>query len=109
MLPWHAVVYALRYTDVFLESQRLDSDLNFEEITNLLIAVQVAIRVNYYERRGPISTDKVVSVIRKSFGSLYPFSDDCFHSHEQNSGSQNTNDRRRGVQSWSESLRHSDP
>src|SRR5271155_889368 len=81
----------------------------FEEIANLLIAVQVAIGIDYYECRGPIRTDKIVCVIWKSSGTLLPFSDDCLFFLTTNSDSQNTSDRHRGVQSWFESLHHSDP
>jgi hypothetical protein len=65
-----------------MEESAIRLRLNFEEIANHLIAVQVAIRVDYYERRGPIRTDKIVCVIWKSFGTLLPFSDDCFYSHD---------------------------
>ena len=37
-----------------MEQSAIRLRLHFEEITNLLIAVQVAIGVDYYERRGPI-------------------------------------------------------
>ena len=99
----------IRTCSYLTEESAIRLRLHFEEIANLLIAVQVAIGVDYYERRGPIRTDKIVCVIWKSSVPYSRSATIVFFFLTTNLGSQNTSDRRRGVQSWFESLHHSDP
>src|SRR4051794_8225252 len=73
----------IRTCSYFMEQSAIRLRLHFEEITNLLIAVQLAIGVDYYERRGPIRADKIVCVIWKPFGTLLSFRDDGHFSHDK--------------------------
>lgn len=78
------------------------------EDPNQLIVIDVAVRIHDYESCGPISTDQVIRVVWKLFSALVLLSQRVLPLTRL-IDSQNTSDRHRAEQLWSESLHHFDP